>query len=323
VTTEGGAAAGKTPATADRRRACQLALATIWLLDGVLQLQQFMFTPGPNGFSGMLAGTAGGNPRLVARSITWNATLVSHHPVATDAAFAFLQILLGLGIAWRPTLKAALSASIAWSVAVWWFGEGLGGVLHGAGTPAGGGPGAVLLYALLAVLLWPSDRAAVASPFVSGRAVGTTAARAIWAVVWFGLAALSLLGAGRSPQGIHSVIASVDSGEPGWLAALDRHAEAAVAGHGLAVAVVLAAICVGVGACVLLGGRWARASIAVAIVVAVVIWVVGENFGMIFAGGATDPNSGPLLALLALTYWPLEPRHAETAAPAVSTAVAS
>jgi hypothetical protein len=39
-------------------------------------------------------------------------------------------------------------------------------------------------------------------------------------------------------------------------------------------------------------------------VVAAVIWVFGEAFGAILAGGATDPNSGPLLALLALTYWP-------------------
>ena len=39
--------------------------------------------------------------------------------------------------------------------------------------------------------------------------------------------------------------------------------------------------------------------------VAAVIWVVGEAFGTILTGGGTDPNSGPLLALLALAYWPL------------------
>ena len=44
-----------------------------------------------------------------------------------------------------------------------------------------------------------------------------------------------------------------------------------------------------------------RAAVVLAIVVAVVIWVVGENFGMILAGSATDPNSGPLLVLLAIT----------------------
>jgi hypothetical protein len=41
-----------------------------------------------------------------------------------------------------------------------------------------------------------------------------------------------------------------------------------------------------------------------AVVIAGVIWVIGEAFGMIMAGGSTDPDSGPLLALLALAYWP-------------------
>ena len=37
---------------------------------------------------------------------------------------------------------------------------------------------------------------------------------------------------------------------------------------------------------------------------AAVIWVIGQAFGMILTGSATDPNSGPLLALLAMAYWP-------------------
>jgi hypothetical protein len=33
--------------------------------------------------------------------------------------------------------------------------------------------------------------------------------------------------------------------------------------------------------------------------------VFAQALGGILAGGATDVNSGPLLALLALAYWPL------------------
>ena len=40
------------------------------------------------------------------------------------------------GIAWRPTLRLALGASIMWALGVWWLGEGLGGVLSGAAGPA-------------------------------------------------------------------------------------------------------------------------------------------------------------------------------------------
>ena len=44
--------------------------------------------------------------------------------------------------------------------------------------------------------------------------------------------------------------------------------------------------------------------------VAAVIWVIGEALGTILTGGGTDPNSGPLLALLALACWPLVPAAA-------------
>jgi hypothetical protein len=43
----------------------------------------------------------------------------------------------------------------------------------------------------------------------------------------------------------------------------------------------------------------------VAVVLSLVfIWAIGENFGGIATGQGTDPNTGPLIALLALAYWP-------------------
>jgi hypothetical protein len=299
-----GQAAWRSP---DWRRKLQLGLAAIWLLDGVLQLQPFMFTAGSKGFSGMLAGTASGNPSLVAQSISWNASLVDHHAVVANAIFAAVQILLGLGIAWRPAVRPTLAASVLWSLGVWWFGEGLGGVLRGNATPIGGGPGAVLFYALLAVLLWPSDPAGVPAPFAAAGAIGPRAARAVWALLWASLAFLALLGSGRSPQGVHDLINTLDSGQPGWLAAIDAHAESLVAGQGLTVAGVFAVICFLIAVGVFLPQRAARASVAVAVLVSAVVWVVGQNFGGILPGGATDPNSGPVLILLALAYWPRRP----------------
>jgi hypothetical protein len=289
----------------DWRRGLQLALATGWLLDGVLQLQPFMFTTGSKGFSGMLAATAAGNPAVVARTITWDASIVDQHAVLANTVFAVVQLLLGFGIGWRPAVRAALAASVVWSLGVWWFGEGLGGVLHGNATPIGGGPGAVLFYALLAVLLWPVGAGGDRAPFAAAGAVGVRAARIVWAVVWAGLAFLSLFGSGRSPQGIHDLINTLDSGQPGWLAAVDAHAQSLVAGRGLAVAGVFAVICVLVAVGVFLPDTLARATLALAILASVVVWVVAQNFGGILVGGATDPNSGPLLILLALAYWPL------------------
>jgi hypothetical protein len=52
-----------------------------------------------------------------------------------------------------------------------------------------------------------------------------------------------------------------------------------------------------------------RPALITAVVLAALIWVFGENFGEIPTGDATDPNSGPLLALFALCFWPLS--HAQ------------
>ncbi|HEY1920558.1 MAG TPA: hypothetical protein VGH27_33735 [Streptosporangiaceae bacterium] len=296
----------------DARRLLQLALAAIWLLDGVLQYQSFMFS---RGFAQMLAAGAVGNPAVIAHPITWSAAIIAHHPVPTNAAFATIQLLLGLGIAWRPTIRAALAASIGWSVAVWWFGEGLGGVLIGGASPLNGAPGAVILYALLAVLVWPRDRIA---PYVAARATGIRTAQVLWLVLWGSLAYFSLTAVNRAPQALHDAIAGMAAGEPGWLAAIDRGAASLVNQQGLAASIVFAVVLAGIAVSVFGPPTALRAGVIAAVVVALVIWVPGQDLGEILAGGATDVNSGPLLALIALAYWParaaLAPRQAGPAA---------
>ena len=302
----------------DTRRVLQLGLAAVWLLDAVLQYQSFMFT---KAFGQMLAGTAAGNPAVVASPINWDARLVEQHGVVINAAFATIQLLLAIGIAWRPTVRAALAASIVWSLGVWWFGEGLGMVLTPSASPVNGAPGAVIIYALLAVLLWPSDRHAATAPFVAARAVGGTAARALWLVLWGSLAYFALLPGNRTPQGLHDMIAGMAGGEPGWLAALDNHTASLVAHQGLTASIVLAVVLAVVAVGVYLPAPAARATLVLAIVVAAFIWVIGEAFGTILAGGATDPNSGLLLILLALAYWPL--RKVPAASPPVTQTAAA
>ena len=283
----------------DVRRRLQLALAAIWLLDGVLQCQPVMFT---RAFPPTLAAAAQGNPALIAGPITWSAHLIGQHVIAMNAGFAAVQLLLGLGIAWRPTVKLALGASIAWAAAVWWLGEGLGSVLTGSASPVSGAPGAVILYALLAILLWPvaSERAA---PFVAGRAIGAPAARGLWLIVWGSLAGLALQPAARAPHAISGMISDMAHGQPGWLAWTGNHAASALSHQGLPASVVLAVALaiVAAGGC-----RPARAAIVLAIVIAAAIWIA-EGLGGILTGSATDPNTGPLLALFALAYWPSRP----------------
>jgi len=134
-----GATATRPGSPRDLQRTYQLILATIWLLDAVLQIQPFMFTRRSSGFSGMLNGGASGNPSWVSHTITWNGSIIYHQPVLTNTLFALIQFVIGFGIFWKKSLQPALAVSIVRALGVWWFGEGSGGVFHGAATPFGGG----------------------------------------------------------------------------------------------------------------------------------------------------------------------------------------
>jgi hypothetical protein len=294
-----GITAADTWTAPDARRKLQLALAGIWLLDAILQFQAFMFS---KGFAQMLAGTGPGNPGVIAGPISWSSRIIADHGVVTNALFATIQLLIALGIAFRPTIRLALGVSIAWSLGVWWLGEGLGGVLNGAGSPVNGAPGAVILYALLAVLLWPPRRERPAS-FVAGAATGPTVARALWLVLWGSLAYQALTPATTARGALSGMISGMASGEPRWLASADNHLAAFLATRGGATAVILAVALAVVAAGVFLPPPAMRAALVLAIVVAAVIWLA-EGLGGMLTGGGTDPNSGPLLALLALAYWP-------------------
>ena len=305
-------------AAPDARRRLQLALGALWLLDAILQYQPVMFT---RALGQMLAAAAPGNPAFVSQPIIWDARLVGQHPAGLNAAFATIQLLLALGIAWRPTVRLALGASVVWALSVWWLGEGLGGVLTGRASPVSGAPGPAVLYALLAVLLWPRDRGGttaraddppapfvtapfVTAPFAAARAVGAPAARAVWLILWASLAYFALLPANRAPQALHDMLAGLTGGEPAWLATISRHGAALAAHEGLAASVVLAALLALIAVGVYLPPSAARAVLAMAAVLAAVIWVAGQALGGVLTGSGTDPDTGPLLILAVLAFWP-------------------
>lgn len=289
----------------DLQRTFRLVLATVWLLDAALQLQPFMFTRGSNGFSGMLHGMSAGNPGFLSHPITWNASIVYHQPILSNAVFASIQFLIAFGIVYERTCKPALALSVIWSLGVWWFGEGAGGIFLGTATPLGGGPGGVLFYAVLAVLLWPSTSRG--EPFVAARTLGTRAAKAIWAVIWGLLAVLSLVGSGRSPSALQQLVLNLDSGQPGWLARIDHDSASLLLHHGTTVAILFAVVCAVVGAGVFAPVKFTQFTLVLAMATFALVWVGVQDFGGILAGGATDPNSAPLVILLALIYWPLAP----------------
>jgi hypothetical protein len=182
-----------------------------------------------------------------------------------------------------------MSASVAWALVVWLFGEAAGGLFSPGASALTGAPGAALLYALLSVLVWPPRH----EDAPVGRAVRRLPELA-WSALWLGTAALELEVLNRSGFIVGATISTVAYSAPGAFAGADR----AVSGYALGIWLPRA--------------RRLTLTLVLAITAAALFGVVGQNLGAIFSNGftgllesgATDPGSGPLLVLIALALWP-------------------
>ena len=296
-------------ARAGTRRRLEMALGVLWLLDGVLQWQPYMFS---SAFFGSALGMANmGLPGPVSSVLYRTTTMLTAQPVLWNAAFASLQLAIGAGLLWGRTASLARPVSIAWALAVWVIGEGFGGLFMPGVSALNGAPGAALLYALIALILWP--RRPAAGPAVADAGLlGGRGALWCWTVLWSGLALLELGGANHAAGVPAAEAANIGEGEPGWLAGLNNHAGHLLAGHGALFAVLAAVIEVAVGWCVL-RPAWRRTALVAGIAVAILYGVFGQDLGGLLTGQATDPGPAPLFVLLALALWPR--RHSATGSP--------
>jgi hypothetical protein len=274
-------AVGRSFRTVGTERRLQIALGLIWLVDGVLQLQPSMFTR--SFVTQIIAPNTAGQPAFVAWPIRLAEHLIEPRVAVFNAFAATLQILIGLGLLYRPTAKVALLGSLAWALGVWWIGEGLGGLFTGGASPLTGAPGAALLY--------------VPASLIAGGILGRRGTLAAWAVLWLGSAALWMLPANRSANAVRDQIADAPSGA-GWLSRVAAHVASTAAGHGLAIAIVAAALSAAV-ALASIRDPWVPTSAWLAVLLALAYFVVGQGLGGILTGSGTDPGTGPLLVLLA------------------------
>ncbi|MGH2871409.1 MAG: hypothetical protein ACRDL5_02995, partial [Solirubrobacteraceae bacterium] len=166
----------------DRTRTVQTVLGLVWLLDGALQFQSYMYS---TGFIQMLTQMEPGQPTWLASSMRWASGIASGNLALYNTLFALIQVGIGLALLCRRTVKPALAVSFGWTLIVWWFGEAFGMLLMGMANPLTGAPGAVALYALIGALAWPNDR--------PGGLLGASGARIAWAALWLVFAWLWLL----------------------------------------------------------------------------------------------------------------------------------
>jgi hypothetical protein len=201
-----------------------------------------------------------------------------------------------------PASRRALAASAGWALAVWAVGEGLGGLAAG-GSLLADYPGAALLYAVAALVLFPR-REPRDGPVPAAEAgfLGQWG-RAVWLALWIGAAFFTVL-----PQtGTNSVpfMLTINEAEaPGPLHALDVAEQRwLTVGHTSLLGFAIAVACLVIGFMVFLG--WLpRLVLSLSMLIALAVWVGAQNFGGIFTGSATDVGTGPAWILLALAFWP-------------------
>jgi hypothetical protein len=283
------------------RRRLRVALGGLWLIDGLLQLQPFMFTKGLA--LQILAPSGDLQPSVVRVPVGVLVRLVVSHPAAFNAGFAAAEIAVGLGLICLRASRASRYVSggaIALALGIWWLGEGLGGIANGRAAVAMGAPGAAAIYALVGLVAWPrksnTDRAGDADLPARWLPVG-------WFVLWTATAAMSVLPAQNSADGLAGQALMGSLMSPDVLRrpefALSQHASRLSPTSAALVAGVLGLLQVAIAVGGFLRGRIRRAAAITGVAFALVCWVLGQGFGGISTGQATDLGTGPVLVLLA------------------------
>ena len=285
---------------ADGTRAAQTVLGLIWLLDGGLQFQSFMYS---RGFIQMLTAMAPGQPHWLASSIDWGANIAAGNLGFYNTAFALTQVAIGVGLLYRRTVKQALLLSFVWAFFVWWFGEAFGMLFMNMAQSAHRRARRRDHLRAGRAPIWPGGK--------PGGLLGIRGARVMWAALWLLMAYLWLLQASAGANAIHDMINAAPSGMS-WLSSLQDGFASITNGNSFVFAAILSALSAAIGIGVGVNGRLAKDLLALSVVLNVLYWLVGQGFGGIFQGGATDPNSAPLFILLAYVLYQLTPYRVQT-----------
>jgi hypothetical protein len=294
------------------QRALQVALGLFWILDAALQFQPFMF--GRGFVTGFILPNAQGQPFVLGDFITHIGNFLSPDIAVWNTLFALIQLAIGAGLLFRRTVRASLAVSFAWALGVWVIGEGMGMLLTGTATALTGAPGSVLMYGLLGLMAWPrrtrgdhdrSDRAVGVASSAAAQGIGRSITPlAVWAGYWCLAAVLFVLPDNRTTTSVQSAIVGMAEGAPGWYASFLTHLGNLFSTSGTQTAWILAIVSVIIGLGPLVARRpgWFLAAGAV---FSFLLWIAGQGLvGNVFSGSDTDPNTGPLVILLAAAMTP-------------------
>ncbi len=291
------------------QRTLQIVLGLFWLLDAGLQFQPFMFR---SSFTATyLLNNAQNQPDVIRWVITNVGHFVGPHVAVWNTFFALIQVGIGGGLLFRRTVRPALAVSFLWAFGVWFFGEGLGLIFTGSASALTGAPGSVFIYGLIGLMAWPRSRTrqvteqpvGMASSAAGQGIGGATTPLLVWSGYWSLAAILFLLPNNRTSTSVSSAITGMSSGEPGAYSHFLNSFGSQFGNGGVWSTWLLAVASLIVGFGPLLFRR-PTPFLALGGLLSAFFWVSGQGLGGIFTGSGTDPNTGPLIILLALAMVP-------------------
>ena len=289
------------------QRMLQIVLGLFWVLDAALQFQPFMFKR--DFVETFILPNASGQPAVISWVITNIGHFIEPHIALWNTFFALIQVVIGVGLLFPRTVRPALGLSFAWALGVWVLGEGLGMILTGTASALSGAPGSVLMYGLIGLMAWPTNRSDDSAVGVDSSAAayglgGRVTPLVAWSGYWSLAAVLFLLPQNRARGTISGMITDMASGNPSWFDHFLNSFGSSLSAVGNAGGWVLAIVSLIIGFGPLLSRR-PGIFLAAGAVLSFAMWVVAQGWiGGIFSGSGTDPNTGPLIVVLALAMTP-------------------
>ena len=131
----------------------KISFGTLWIIDGILQLQPEMpYVFLPYVIIPMMGSTSGELHNIVLFGVNiWRI-----HPVIFNAMAAVTQLFIGIGLLIKLNKVGnlfVLFISAAWSLIIWIFGEGFGGILQAGSSFLSGVPGSAFVYFIISIYL--------------------------------------------------------------------------------------------------------------------------------------------------------------------------
>jgi len=250
--------------------------------------------------------------------LAWEASTFLAHPFLWWLPAA-LELCVGAWLVARPASRRALAASAGLAVVIWAAGEGMGGLFSGLSSVLGNYPGAALLYAAAAAVLFPRRPPRPEAGSAAEAGVMGQWTRMGWLALWIGAAYFTALPQ-NGEAGLPFMLSVSQSGAPGPLRSLDAaELRWLTIGNTNMLGFALAAACLAVGFAVFLGFL-PRLFLSLSVLIALAAWVAVQNFGGILSGSSTDVGTGPVLVLLALAFWPSGARRPRTRQPRAAAA---